>query len=180
MCGADARNGALSSRTQISACLSVSGALKLNARKKKKSVRIRASRACVKAVRECTGSDGEAPKPRLLLACRLLLVTAPSRAQQLTVISAAPRARISGPIAHQLAALRQQLHRLRSACISSHSVRIRELNAAQTRPRSPCAGRLGPADAHRAQRREHQQPSAEHLRTSWHPAQSPRSRARPL
>ena len=62
-----------------------------------------------------------------------------------------PASANSRPDCTPLAALRRELHRLRSACISSPSVRIRELNPAQTRLRSPCATSFAPPDAHHAQ-----------------------------
>ena len=67
----------LSSRTQISACLSVSGALKLNARKKKNQYRIRASRLSVNL--RPSVNDGCVRSPDAPAARRLLLSAAPAR-----------------------------------------------------------------------------------------------------
>ena len=66
-----------------------------------------------------------------------------------------------------LAASRQELHRLRSACISSLSFRIRELKSAQMRPSLLCADKFVEDIEHRAH--QHQQDQKVARRRAAHP-----------
>ena len=100
-------------------------------------------------------------KPRLAVACCFpLRLPACAAAHGHTCCPTSVNRR---PDCAPLAALRRELHRLRSQCISSRSVHIRELTPAQMRLPSLCAGKFVEDIAHRAQRREQQQPSADEL-----------------